>query len=247
MAKAATGRMPWSASRPLGWISLVAALALSACQPRGQASSAAVAASVGAAHQSASKADNRGDHAAPVVPAPGTPGPVSIGFAQDMSVHHEQALAMAGLARANGSPAIQAVGEGILRQQLRELGYLQGWLLLWAMPAASAEDGMPWMREAYRRSAERDADVERFIERCVAGQPMPGLATQDELDALSRLRGRAFDARFIALMVRHHEAALVMARFAFAHAELEPVRQFAAAMGAEQRQEIAWLMRLQPR
>jgi len=240
IALRAAGKPGWTV-RPAILGTLVAALALSACQPKGPAGAGQGASS------SPSSPGSAGKPVATAVSAPGAPGPVSIGFAQDMSVHHEQALAMAGLARANGSPAIQAVGEGILRQQLRELGYLQGWLLLWAQPAASAEDDMPWMRQAYRQAGQRDADFERFIERCVAGQPMPGLATQDELDALSRLRGLAFDARFIVLMVRHHEAALVMARFAFEHAELEPVRQFAAAMGAEQRQEIAWLMRLAPR
>ncbi|MEY4767180.1 MAG: hypothetical protein RI907_3853, partial [Pseudomonadota bacterium] len=120
------------------------------------------------------------------------PGPVSVGFAQDMSLHHEQALQMAELALKRASPDVRGVAEGILRQQLRELGYLQGWLMLWDASAASSEDGMPWMKQAYRASNQRDEAFERFIERCSQSPGMPGAASAAELDSLANLRGAAF-------------------------------------------------------
>lgn len=176
--------------------------------------------------------------------AMGNPGPVSIGFAQDMSMHHEQALLMARMALANGTPQVRLLAEGIVNQQLKEIGYMQGWLLLWNAPAAADADDMRWMKEAYLKTRRRDEAFEQFISRCSTGQGMPGMATSLELDALSTLHGAKFDRQFLTLMVRHHEGALVMARFGLEFAEMDAVKGFASAMAAEQRQEMALMMRL---
>lgn len=165
------------------------------------------------------------------------PGPVSIGFAQDMTLHHEQALVMARLALQQGTPPIRAFAQGVVDAQLKEIGYLQGWLLLWDQPAMSATDAMDWMRDAYRRARRRDEVFEAFIDACSAGGGMPGLATPQQLEQLSQQRGAAFDLLFLALMTRHHQGAVVMAQFAYQHAEHQAVRGFALSMGAEQRRE----------
>jgi uncharacterized protein (DUF305 family) len=176
--------------------------------------------------------------------AAGQPGPVSIGFAQDMTVHHEQALQMARMAFFKGSPQVRSLADGIINQQQREIGYMQGWLLLWNASPLADDGEMQWMKQAYARSRERDEVYEQFIASCGAGQPMPGLASGEELAELAELEGAAFDKRFLAMMVRHHQAATVMARFTFEHAELEVVRAVAASMGGEQRQEMALMMRM---
>ncbi len=59
------------------------------------------------------------------------PGPVSVGFAQDMSLHHEQALVMADLASLQAGDAVRMLASGIRTAQQRELGLMQGWLMLW--------------------------------------------------------------------------------------------------------------------
>jgi uncharacterized protein (DUF305 family) len=174
----------------------------------------------------------------------GLQGPVNIGFAQDMSLHHEQALTMARLALAQGSPQVQALAQGIVNQQLKEIGYMQGWLMLWDAPGTSASDDMPWMRQAYVKAKRRDPVYEQFIESCIAGKGMPGMASVDELDQLATLHKTTFDSRFLALMVRHHQGAVVMARFASEHAELEVVRGFARSIAAEQRREMIQMMTL---
>ncbi|MFT3856166.1 MAG: DUF305 domain-containing protein [Aquabacterium sp.] len=176
------------------------------------------------------------------VPAP-APGPVSIGFAQDMSLHHEQALTMARMALANGTPLVQTLAHGIVNQQLREIGHMQGWLMLWDAPAASNADDMPWMKQAYHAAKRRDEAYERFIDRCTQGQGMPGAATAEDLEALSRMKERRFDARFLELMIRHHQGAMVMARFASDFAEHPVVRQFGAVIASSQAQELMWMTR----
>lgn len=212
--------------------------ALSACTQHGQADvpkAASVPADGGQAPQK--RQPSR------ALAQPRSPGPVSVGFAQDMSLHHEQALVMARMALDQGTPAVHALAQAIVNQQLKEIGYMQGWLLLWEEPAAAAVDTMPWMKDAYARAKRRDEAYERFIDRCSTGQGMPGLATMEELAALSVEKGPAFDARFLALMMKHHEGGMLMARFASEFAELDVVRQFAATVVAEQRQELMWMGR----
>lgn len=59
------------------------------------------------------------------------------------------------------------------------------------------------------------------------------------MEALSALRGPAFDQRYRGLMGIHHEGALVMARFASELAEGEHVRNVARSIQLEQAAEIA--------
>lgn len=170
-------------------------------------------------------------------------GPVDIGFAQDMSLHHEQALTMAQMALTRASPRVQVLARGIVHQQLKELGMMQGWLMLWAAPPVAERDDMAWMRDAYARSPRRDPAYDRFMESCIRGEGMPGLATPAQLEALAETRHEAaFDQAFLALMVRHHQGAVVMARFASEHAGLEVVRGFARSVAAEQQQEMAQML-----
>ncbi len=171
------------------------------------------------------------------------PSPVDIGFAQDMSLHHEQALTMARMALSRASLRVQGLAQVIVDQQLRELGVMQGWLMLWDASPMSERDDMAWMRDAYARSPHRDPAYDRFIESCIRGEGMPGLATPAQLDALSGARSAsAFDQAFLALMVRHHQGAVVMARFAAEHAGREVVRGFARSVAAEQQQEMTQML-----
>jgi uncharacterized protein (DUF305 family) len=171
-------------------------------------------------------------------------GPVNIGFAQDMSLHHEQALYMARLALTRGTPRVHALAEGIVNQKLKEIGYMQGWLLLWDAPAAAETDDMRWMKDAYVAARKRDPVYEQFIESCTTGQGMPGLAKPAELEHLATLEGDAFDGQFLALMIRHHQGAMVMSRFTSEHAESEAVTGFARSIAAEQRREMGQMMGL---
>ncbi|MBO7932031.1 DUF305 domain-containing protein [Burkholderia pseudomallei] len=166
--------------------------------------------------------------------------PVDVGFAQDMSLHHEQAVLMAQLAYDKGSFRIRALAERILHEQLVEIGQMQGWLMLWQAPRTTPQAGMAWMAEAYRRSRNYDDEYERLLAQCRANRnAMPGLATNDELDRLMHSSGAAFDALFLNLMLRHHVSALTMARFASEYGRSFAVRSVAQSMIVGQKQEIA--------
>ncbi|WP_164992027.1 DUF305 domain-containing protein [Burkholderia stabilis] len=170
----------------------------------------------------------------------GAESPVDVGFAQDMSLHHEQAVLMAQLAYDKGSLHVRALAERILHEQLVEIGQMQGWLMLWHAPRTTPQAGMAWMVDTYRNARRYDEEYERLIDQCRANRnAMPGLATNAELDRLMHSSGDRFDALFLSLMLRHHASALAMARFAGEYGHSFVVRAVAQSMVAGQRQEIA--------
>jgi uncharacterized protein (DUF305 family) len=177
-------------------------------------------------------------------PAEASPGPVSVGFAQDMSLHHEQALVMADLASIQAGDAVRVLAAGIRTAQQRELGLMQGWLMLWGAPPSSPDDDMVWMRQAYQQSRQRNVAYEQYLERCQKGRAMPGMASPEEMEHLATLKGRPFDRQFLSLMIRHHQEALIMARFVAEQGESDVVRGVAASMQADQYTELARMVRL---
>lgn len=154
------------------------------------------------------------------------PGAVDVGFSQDMAVHHEQAVLMAQLAQTRGGPAVRELAGAILVNQSQEIGMLRGWLRAWGKPAAS-DSPMSWMGSMH-----------------MAGMAtaMPGMASSAQLRELDDRTGKAFDALFLQLMIRHHEGGIEMAQYAEQHANLGMVRDAARAMAVAQIEDIA-LMR----
>jgi len=91
---------------------------------------------------------------------------VDVGFARDMSLHHEQAVVMAGLIYdRTDDPAIRTLAFDILTTQQGQIGIMSGWLDAWGLPWTSSGPRMAWM-----------------------GMPteglMPGMATGEQLAAL---------------------------------------------------------------
>lgn len=164
--------------------------------------------------------------------SPVTPGAVDIGFSQDMAVHHEQALSMAGLAQTRGSAAVRAIANAILVNQSEEVGLLRGWLKLWREPAEDAAP-MSWM----------PADEMAGMSAHASGS-MPGMASTRELHALWGRSGRPFDVLFLQLMIRHHEGGIEMARYAVLNARLGTVRDAARAMAVAQIEDLGQMRAL---
>lgn len=161
------------------------------------------------------------------------PGAVDIGFAQDMSAHHQQAVLMANLAPLHAGPAVAALADSILVSQSQELGVMSGWLQLWHDPATSKAP-MSWMRGAAVTSSDAGMSM----------TTMPGMASQVELDRLATLSGTAFDVLFLQLMIRHHQGGIEMAQYAQAHARLSVVRNAAQAMAFAQIDDISQMQAL---
>jgi uncharacterized protein (DUF305 family) len=171
------------------------------------------------------------------------PGPVDIGFAQAMSRHHQQAIAMAQLMLEGSPTPLTTLARQIAATQLVEFGEMQGWLKLWQAPVQPLRPSMEWMLQG--RRAPDDALRQYLLDCAQAPTGMAGLATDAEVARLRTLSGRARDAHFLALMRAHHEGGLPMARFATAEARLPVVRRLAAEVVREQSHELMVIQRTQ--
>ena len=167
------------------------------------------------------------------------PTPIDIGFAQDMSVHHEQAVTMATLARERaGDVAVRQLAFDIETNQRGQIGRMQGWLSLWNQPAQSTGAPMEWMQDGGHEHGGHHSSGGS------GGGLMPGMASSEELARLQTLSGPAFDAEFLRLMLRHHEGGAPMAEFGAQRAAIPAVRNLAANMAGSQKTESELMRRM---
>lgn len=169
-------------------------------------------------------------------------GALDIGFAQSMSLHHQQAIGMAQLLLDGRPTALGALARGIAATQGVELGEMRGWLRLWQAPLQRAARDMDWMLLG---RDPLDPELRRYLLDCrQSAAGMNGLATLAELETLRATEGRARDKQFLRLMLAHHEGGLPMARFAAREASLAVVREMAARVVLEQSEEITRIRRM---
>ncbi|WP_280261050.1 DUF305 domain-containing protein [Nocardia abscessus] len=183
---------------------------------------------LGAAMRPLAFPENRS--AAPVLTA------VEIGFVQDMTTHHQQALLMVQRLDRSVDPAIARLAEQLDRTQRLEIGTMLGWLRL-ADAAPSSDRPMAWMHAA-------DASPHRHPAAVAQPAPtplMPGMASTAELDALTTARGRDAEVLFLQLMFRHHQGGIAMAEAADGLLRSGPVKEIARAMIHGQGQEAGMM------
>lgn len=165
------------------------------------------------------------------------PGPVDVGFAQDMSVHHRQAVEMSSWERDHTlDPELAQLATDMEKTQNNQVGQMQGWLSLWDESALPLGGYMAWMAGAPGGHSHMGA--------AGAVATMPGMATQADLTALRAATGPALDVAFLQLMLRHHEGGAEMLRYAAERASVPQVRNLAAQMLSSQTSESEYLRQL---
>ncbi|NNG98603.1 DUF305 domain-containing protein [Gordonia araii] len=157
--------------------------------------------------------------------------PTAVGFAQDMIVHHQQAVEMTQIVIERGSdPTVRDLAVTMLTDQNKEIGQMTGWLQAWGAPLQNPGAPMSWMNHG-PANADADHCADGHVdEHCPAeghghhehgktdehghgpdpapagDQPvMDGMATDAEMARLRSLSGPAVDTYFLQLMLRHHE------------------------------------------
>lgn len=171
------------------------------------------------------------------------PGAVEIGFAQFMSLHHEQAIAMAQLLQDGRPTRLLLVARSVEGTQQLELGEMRGWLGLWQQPLLPATRSMDWMLAG---DGPPDEALSRYLLDCQrSATGMPGLASLADLEQLRTLAGSARDRQFLALMLAHHQGAVPMARRAAEQSALPAVRALATRIVIDQSEEIDRLRLMQ--
>jgi uncharacterized protein (DUF305 family) len=154
------------------------------------------------------------------------PGATSVdaGFAQDMAIHHTQAVTMAGYERDNTSSSqLRVLAFDIETSQQFQIGEMQGWLDTWGL-SRNDPHPMAWMGHDHMAMQ--------------ANGLMPGMATPPQMTKLEKSHGKALDILFLQLMIRHHQGGIPMARYAQQHAQEPFVRNLAAQMVNAQSAEI---------
>lgn len=159
---------------------------------------------------------------------------IEIGFVQDMTVHHQQALLMAQRLDRSVDPAIARLAEQLDRTQRMEIGTMLGWLRL-ADAAPSSAHPMAWMHTA---AAHRHPAA---VAPTAPAPVMPGMASTAELDALAAARGRDAEVLFLQLMFRHHRGGISMAEAADDRLHSGPVKEIARSMIHGQGQEAGMM------
>ena len=158
-------------------------------------------------------------------------GSVDVGFYQDMTVHHEQAVTMAQLEVLNGEdPTIKSMAQEIIILQSQQIGVMRNQLQSWGIsPNERPEIAMAWMGMG------------------TSPATMPGMATDAQMAELEAARGADADALFLDLMAEHHRGGVHMASYAQENAAVASVRRLANRIAYSQAKEINEFIRVADR
>jgi uncharacterized protein (DUF305 family) len=166
---------------------------------------------------------------------------VDVGFAQDMKVHHLQAVTMAGIARDHTTdPEVHGLAFDIESTQLDQVGEMTGWLTAWTQPELPppGRAAMSWMTGSSGHSHGNLTTSPGGVVR------MPGMASPEELSRLKSVTGKDLDILFLQLVLRHHQGAVPMAQYAVLHAGVGYVRDLGQKIVSSQSAEVTLMIKM---
>lgn len=152
-------------------------------------------------------------------------------FVQMMIPHHAQALEMAQLApRAGGSTAVRTIADRIDGAQRPEIVFMAGWLTDQGLDAPTKEqiEGGNIPMGGHGGHGSHGGDV----------HDMAGMASEAQMDALAKAKGKAFDRQFLELMIDHHQGAIEMVSDVVQQGADLQVNELATSIAADQTAEI---------
>jgi len=150
------------------------------------------------------------------------PGPhsVDVTFVREMSQHHLQAVDMATRIRdRTRDETLRVLALDIMLSQQGQVGEMRGWLSIWGIPW-----GGPGMTGEHARQM--------------------GMATPEEIKAISELPVAQAEREFLRLMIRHHQGAIRMIEPVLRARVRPQVRVLATHMRDAQAAEITFMTRL---
>lgn len=138
-----------------------------------------------------------------------------VSFAQNMIMHHRQALEMAALAQDRTSTdAMLELAASVSASQSPEVDLMSRWLGAWG------------------------AEVPEDMAQMDMSGSMPGMQSLADMKALADLEGTAFDRKWLEMMKAHHEGAITMARQQVAQGGNAEAKSLAGQVIDEQGAEI---------
>jgi uncharacterized protein (DUF305 family) len=165
-----------------------------------------------------------------VIVAPANPADVH--FMSGMIPHHAQAVLIAGWAASHGArPDITVLCERIVVGQRDEIALMQGWLKQKGAPVPAADA----------------THLRMNMNGMTHDMLMPGMLSPEELAALDKARGSAFDRLFLQAMIKHHGGAISMVDELLSSdgaAQDDVVYKFASDVYADQTTEINFMTKM---
>lgn len=149
---------------------------------------------------------------------------VDIGFLQDMSDHHDQAVRMSQrVSREAADPIVRKMAGEIVIFQRYELGQMA--TLLQNHGAAPAD-------------YDEDRTTMAWMDMTTPLRTMPGMASDAEIAHLDELTGPALDKEWLRLMINHHRGGAHMSEYAETRAADPAVVALAKLMAKNQTIEV---------
>ena len=182
---------------------------------------------------------------APVSTPPGNTS-AEAGFARDMQTHHQQAVQMSFLVRdETDDDEVRLLAFDIATAQGAQAGQMYGWLDTWGLPQVEAEPSMTWMtRPPLSGDGTTHAHDSASGSAHTAGDPMPGLATPEQITRLKSLTGVDAERYYLQLMIAHHEGGVLMAKALLERSTERVVVTLAKGIIVSQTTEIEYMQEL---
>ncbi|MER6089178.1 DUF305 domain-containing protein [Streptomyces bluensis] len=165
---------------------------------------------------------------APAATATGRHNQADVTFAQQMIVHHRQAVEMAGMAQEHAHTSdVKALAVKIEKEQEPEIKTMSGWLKSWGepVPKGTSTPGMDHHSPSAMPS-------------------MPGMMDDQQMRDMMHASGKAFDTMFLTLMIKHHQGAIDMAKTEKKQGVHGPARTLAGDIITTQSTEIAQMRKM---
>lgn len=192
--------------------------------------------------------------AAPEVAVPEA-NEADVRFAQDMILHHLQALEMVDLVEGRlTDPQVAALADRIRAAQAPEIDTMARWLAQHdaPVPEAAEQAGVDLAElgaepMAHGSDSGDSGHGDHHGDHGGGHAGMPGMATPEQLADLAAAEGAAADRMFLELMTAHHEGGLVMASEQTESGAELVISELALGVYAEQQAEIGRMADLQER
>jgi len=118
---------------------------------------------------------------------------------QGMILHHAQAVEMTAMIPSHTqNKDLRSLGARIASSQSDEINFMKRWLAARGESVPKAMPKMPGMAMSYETMVR-----------------MPGMLTPQQMEALQKAKGVAFDRLFLVGMIQHHNGALTMVKELF--------------------------------
>jgi uncharacterized protein (DUF305 family) len=167
---------------------------------------------------------------------------VDVAFAQQMIIHHRQAVSAAEIAQTHAQdPRVARLATQIVAEQTPQIKTMNGWLQAWGRPTPTTMPHMP----------TRMPHMPTRMPHMSSRMPSPPMVTSQMPTIMPRpdtslmgMHGAQFDRAFLEMMIRHHERVIATAEMELASGTNPAARQLARTIETSQSAQISQMRQI---